>query len=105
MSDPKGNPLCLRESVDKVPTAAPDRRVRTRSAWEGSGNCGAAGPVLACRRLETLSLDDMEPNFLHFVLYRANLESFRGSQLSADRFIYGSLSCQRVHSHALPYIE
>ena len=41
--EPKGNPECLRESVDKVPIEASEMRVRTRSAWLGSGGCGDDG--------------------------------------------------------------
>jgi hypothetical protein len=50
INEPKGKPGCLRDSVDRVATEASDRRVRTRSAWLGSGNCGSAGPVDACVR-------------------------------------------------------
>src|ERR1700733_2756469 len=49
--DPKGNPECLRASVDRVATGTSDKRVRTRSAWVGSGSCGNAGPVDACWRV------------------------------------------------------
>ena len=43
--EPKGNPGCLREIVDRVATEVSEMRVRTRSAWVGSGSCGRAGPV------------------------------------------------------------
>ena len=48
ISEPKGNPGCLRDSVDRVATEVSDIRVRMRSAWLGSGSCGSAGPVNAC---------------------------------------------------------
>jgi len=48
ISEPKGNPGCLRDSVDRVATEVSDMRVRMRSAWVGSGSCGSAGPVNAC---------------------------------------------------------
>src|ERR1700760_3179047 len=48
--EPKGNPACLRDIVDSVPTDTSERSVRIRSAWLGSGSCGSAGPVEACWR-------------------------------------------------------
>jgi hypothetical protein len=48
--EPNGNPGCLRDSVERVAFGTSDRRVRTRSAWVGSGSCGDAGPVDACWR-------------------------------------------------------
>jgi len=50
MTEPKGNPGCLRECVAKLPIRPRCVKVRARSASDGSGTgarCGAGGP--ACR--------------------------------------------------------
>src|ERR1700726_3571410 len=54
MTDPNGNPGCLRECVDRLPTLPKCSRVRARSAYDGSGMAGwsPAVPVLACFRME-----------------------------------------------------
>jgi hypothetical protein len=56
ISDPKGNPGCLREIVDRVAMETSDMSVRARSAWLGSGSSGDAGPVDACWRGAAVSL-------------------------------------------------
>jgi hypothetical protein len=38
INDPKGNPACLRDSVERVAMEVSETRVRTRSAWLGSGS-------------------------------------------------------------------
>src|SRR5438309_11939533 len=50
ITDPKGNPGCLRERVERLPIRATYTKVRARSANEGSGTVGwsLAGPALAC---------------------------------------------------------
>ena len=48
ISEPKGKPACLRERVERVAMEESERRVRTRSAWVGSGGCAVAGAVEAC---------------------------------------------------------
>ena len=65
--EPNGNPGCLRDSVDRVATEVSDIRVRTRSAWLGSGSCGSAGPVDACWRGAVDSFDDI--GFFTFLLW------------------------------------
>src|SRR5580700_7403748 len=64
MSDPKGNPGCLRDIVDRVATETSERRVRARSAWQGSVCSGGAGPVDACWRGAAVLLSDMGPPFV-----------------------------------------
>jgi hypothetical protein len=44
----EGKSRVLRDSVDTVATEVSNIRVRMRSAWLGSGNCGRVGPVKAC---------------------------------------------------------
>ena len=51
--DPKGNPGNFREGVDKLPIRPSEARVRARSASDGSGTSGAAGPKPACCRVDT----------------------------------------------------
>src|SRR5260370_39649550 len=53
MIDPKGNPGTFREWVDKPPIRPSEARVRARSASEGSGTSGMAGPKPACWRVDT----------------------------------------------------
>src|SRR5277367_5244284 len=72
IKEPKGNPGCFRESVDKVATEARDTRVRTRSAWLGSGTCGTAGPVDACWRSGVVSFSDI--GFLPSVQGKGSIE-------------------------------
>src|SRR5712692_6327632 len=50
ITDPKGNPACLRERVERLPMRAKYTKVRARSANEGSGTAGwlLAAPVPAC---------------------------------------------------------
>ena len=64
MSDPKGEPGCLRESVDRVPIVAREMSVRARSAWLGSGSCVTGGPLDACCRGAVILLNDI--NFFTF---------------------------------------
>src|SRR5258707_10846685 len=60
--------------VDSVATEVNDMRVRTRSAWVGSGSCGRAGPVNACWRVAG-SFGDI--GFLFLLLF-SFVMSFRG---------------------------
>jgi hypothetical protein len=48
ITEPNGNPGCLREWVERLPTRPRCSRVRARSANEGSGIEGRAVPELAC---------------------------------------------------------
>src|ERR1700690_303472 len=50
MTDPNGNPGCLRDRVERLPMRPRYIRVRARSAYEGSGTVGVslAGPGPAC---------------------------------------------------------
>src|SRR5580692_8275345 len=50
ITDPKGNPGCLRESVERLPTRPRYTRVRARSANVGSATAGwlLAAPEPAC---------------------------------------------------------
>src|ERR1700719_974257 len=50
ITDPKGNPCCLRESVERLPTRPRYTKVRARSANVGSATAGwlLATPELAC---------------------------------------------------------
>src|ERR1700723_947011 len=50
ITDPKGNPCCLRESVERLPTRPRYIRVRARSANVGSATAGwlLAEPEPAC---------------------------------------------------------
>src|SRR5712692_3711733 len=50
ITDPKGNPACLRERVERLPMRAKYTKVRARSANDGSGTAGwlLAAPVPAC---------------------------------------------------------
>src|SRR5579872_2104047 len=49
MTDPKGNPGCFRDSVDRLPVRPKYISVRARSANAGSGSVGRSlGPGPAC---------------------------------------------------------
>src|SRR5271156_4647721 len=50
ITDPKGNPSCLRESVERLPTRPRCTKVRARSANVGSATSGwlLAAPEPAC---------------------------------------------------------
>jgi len=50
ITDPKGNPGCLRERVERLPMRPKYTKVRARSENEGSGTVGSslAAPVPAC---------------------------------------------------------
>ena len=50
ITDPKGSPGCLRESVDRLPMRPKYPKVRARSENEGSGTVGwsLAAPLPAC---------------------------------------------------------
>src|ERR1700722_1742557 len=54
MTDPKGNPDRLRESVERLPMRATYAKVRARSACEGSGTTGwsLAAPEPPCFVME-----------------------------------------------------
>src|SRR5258707_12959250 len=52
--DPNGNPGNFRECVDKLPILPSETSVRARSASEGSGTTGPAGPGPACCRVDTV---------------------------------------------------
>src|ERR1017187_3675427 len=87
--EPKGNPGCLRDSVERLATGTSEMRVLTRSAWGGSGSCGDAGPVDACWRV-TASVGDMGVFSLHIA-----------AGCSAQHFqLYGSLPMRRARLRA-----
>src|SRR4051794_31962273 len=54
ITDPKGNPCCLRERVDRLPMRPKYTKVRARSENEGSGTVGwsLAAPVPLCFLME-----------------------------------------------------
>src|SRR5574340_381791 len=55
MTDPKGQPGCLRERVERPPVRCRWTSVFARSAWDGSGTSGPSesGPLLCCRDDDT----------------------------------------------------
>src|ERR1700733_13190106 len=48
ITDPNGNPCCLRESVERLPTRPRYTNVRARSAKVGSAIAGCIAPEPAC---------------------------------------------------------
>src|SRR5712692_7697552 len=95
ITDPKGNPACLRERVERLPMRAKYTKVRARSANEGSGTAGwlLAAPVPACflKDEEDIPAPSWQPKYLHsgctcwFASGRALLEAICPQKPLSDR--------------------
>jgi hypothetical protein len=68
ITDPNGNPGCLRESVERLPIWPKWSKVRARSANDGSGigGCALAGTGLACFLMDEDILISPEVGFAGF---------------------------------------